>query len=352
MEYDLACTGCGEVYRRRYPSQVCGRCNGILEVRYNAAGKAGHALASFWDYENVLPKGRYKHYEVGMTRIIRSHGNANLFFKLETDNPTRSFKDRGSVIEVAKAKEYGYDELVCASTGNMAYSIAYYSKLYGMRVKVFISGNANIDKMRDIRGVGDADITKVRGDFSAAQERASEYAKRRNVFLSGDYCYRKEGQSTVAYEIMAQARNATHIIVPVGNATLISGILKGLGRMEESGELRTMPKVIAVQSTGCMPFVRAFKKGRKIKYEEPKTDADAIAVGMPTFGEQAILGLKEHGGCAVAVSDREMKKAQESFYRDYGIVAEMGGAASIAAARQLRFKEDDLAVAVVSGGNV
>lgn len=352
MKYYLKCLGCGESYGAKYRKQTCERCGGLLEVIYTGRLRGFSHAIGFWKYESVLPDSNYRHYELGSTRLIRGHDSDNLLLKLEIENPTRSFKDRGSVVEVSKAVEYGYDRLACASTGNMAYSIAYYSRLTGVHAKLFISRDANKDKIRDIEETGDTDIVHVNGDFTKAQGLAEEYANKRGAFLAGDYCYRKEGQRTIAYEIVEQAPDVTHIIVPVGNATLISGIFKGLKEMKLAGRIRRLPVLIGVQAKGSDPLVRAFKSGGGIKYLATKTAADAIAVGLPTFGEQALKAMKETKGFAMSVTDGEMEKEQKRFYDEYGLVAELAGVASIAAFRRLKKIRGCKFAAIISGGNV
>ncbi len=352
MKYRLHCLECGEKYDSDYDKQVCSICGGILDVVYSQDMPRIKGTAKFWDYEKSLPECRYKHYDVGSTRLIRSADQNNVFLKLEIENPTKSFKDRGSIVEVGKALQYCKKEIAVASTGNMAYSIAYYSKIAGLRVKAFISRGANKDKMRNIRSEGDASMDYVDGDFTKAQQLAIRYAKKTGAFLSGDYCYRKEGQKTMAYEIMDQLPGVTHIVVPVGNATLISGIFRGLREMKTSGKIRKMPALIAVQSKGSDPLVRAFKSKAKVKYVEPKTKADAIAVGFPTFGDQALEALKETGGRAIAVSDADMGREQKRFFDSYGLVAELAGVSGLSAIRKMKFRKEDKIVAVISGGNV
>lgn len=324
----------------------------MLEVEYDKYPKRLTVSASFWDNEKMLPHGKYRHYEVGGTKLIKSHSSSNLFLKLETGNPTRSFKDRGSVIEVAKAAEYGYGEIACASTGNMAYSISYYSKLFGIKARVFISSDANVHKIDDILSTHDAIITKVNGDFNKAQGMAERYCAAHKSFLGGDYCYRKEGQRTLAYEIVAQVPDVTHIIVPVGNATLISGIYKAAEEMKRLGALAEMPRLIGVQAAMCSPVVKALKYGNGIKYERPATIADAIAVGMPAFGYQAIESINRTGGAAVSVTESEMLVEQKNFYREYGFMAETAGVAAIAAFKKIKLGGNYKAVAIISGGNV
>ncbi len=345
MRYKLKCTLCKAVYDSGYRSQICGACSGILEVEYAGSIK-GASGTSFWD-NPMLPDGRYRHFEVGNTKVIRADSEG-LFFKLETENPTGSFKDRGSVVEVAKAAEYRYKEVVCASTGNMAYSVAYYSKLYGLRAKIFISRDASSCKINDIRSVGDADITKINGDFTEAQRLAEAYAKKKGAFLTGDYCYRKEGQGSISPEILRAVNNVSRIFVPVGNATLISGMYKYLARLNLKGR---MPELVAVQAKKCMPLVRAFKKKAGIRYERPRTRADAIAVGLPTYGGQAIEVLNATRGTAVSVSEKDMREEQKLFYAKYGLIVELAAVAGIAAWRKTK-PETGASVVVISGGNV
>lgn len=346
MDYNLKCTNCTHIYKSSYTKQICENCGSIIEVVYPKKAPVPKSTM-FWDYEKLLPKCDYRRYNLGSTELVQSTEHKNLYLKLELQNPTRSFKDRGSVIEVAKAKEYGYGEIAVASTGNMAYSLAYYAKTEGIKASVFISKNANPDKVRDILMTHDAKMHKVNGDFSKAQQTAARYAARNRAFLSGDYCYRKEGQKTVMYEIAAQLNGITHVIVPVGNATLISGIAKALDELKNN-----KIKIIAVQASLCSPVVKAMESNKPIRYEVPRTRADAIAVGMPTFGSQAISAIKKTDGCAVAVTDKEMEREQEILYAKEGIMAELAGVASIAAFRKLKFRKSDKIIAIISGGNI
>lgn len=338
-------------FDEKYRSQTCSACGAILDVKYKkfsfrAGDRRGRGI---WAYENMLPDAKYAHYAVGGTEILESNENPGLFLKLEIQNPTKSFKDRGSVVEISKCLEYGYKEIVCASTGNMAFSIAYFAKLNNIKSKIFISSNANRDKVNNIRKTHDADITRINDDFNLAQKFAERYAAKNNAFLAGDYCYRKEGQKTIAYEIIEEI-NPANIIVPIGNATLIYGMLQAIDEMKEAGAIEKSPKIIGVQAELCSPFVKAFDSGKNIKYEKPRTMADAIAVGYPTFGDMAIEKLKKNKGAAVSVTEKDMAREQQAFYKEYGLVAETAGVAAIAGFRKLDLRGKS--AAVVSGGNV
>ena len=349
LRYSLKCKGCGNIYESSYENQLCGKCGSNLEVVYERGKGFKIDGCQFWDYIDYLPDGKYRRYLVGGTRLIDA-GNG-LQLKLETTNPTRSFKDRGSVIEVAKAMEYGYSELSCASTGNMAYSLSYYCGIEGLGIRVFISRDANRYKLDLIKGTGTARIVKVYGDFNLAMKNAEKYAKSKGAFVSGDYCYRKEGQKTIAYEVAAQSSGFDNIVVPIGNATLISGIGKALAQMLSSGAIKRMPRIIGVQASGSAPVAKAFAESSVPRYVKPNTMADAIAVGYPTFGAEALEAIRKTKGKVVTVTDSEMKAEQKFFLKEYGLLAEMSGVASIAAYRKLRLR-GSRTVAIISGANL
>ena len=353
MRYHLLCTKCGSTYESSYTQQICSKCSGILEIVYD--GKPSileKKLSSFWGFLPALPSGNYHKYEVGLTKTLKSSDFASTYMKMEIGNPTHSFKDRGSVIEVGKAFDYGYKEVVCASTGNMAYSVAYYAKLYGIKAKIFISNNASKDKVRDIRETHDADVTRVKGDFNKAQKLAEAYAKRNKAFLAGDYCYRKEGQKTIAYEIMLSGIDADSIFVPVGNATLLAGTFKAIEELKASKRHGKLPAIIGVESSACSPLYKAFKGKKGIKYETPRTKADAIAVGYPTYGNQALQYMHEYKGSMRIASEAGMLREQRSFTNTYGLQVELAGVASLAAIRSGRGVLKGRSVAVITGANI
>ncbi|MGC9037668.1 MAG: threonine synthase [Candidatus Micrarchaeia archaeon] len=350
MRYQLRCLSCGTVFSSS-KTQTCPKCGGLLEVEYK--GKINLKLSStsgFWDLEPLMPNGKYRHYEVGFTKLIESHESKDLLLKLEFENPTRSFKDRGSVIEVAKANEYGYNEIVCASTGNMAYSISYFAKLFGLRATVFISKGANKDKLFDIRSTHDAELHLINGDFTKAQQEAAEYAQRHSAFLAGDYCYRKEGQSTIGFELFAQNAEIENIIMPIGNGTLFSAVYKAYSRLVAMHIAKRVPKLIGVQASSSAPIVHA--KGGVIKYERPRTLADAIAVGYPTYGKQVLEAVEKTNGLLLTVTDKEMIAWQRRFYQAYGIQVELAAVASLAAYAKIKSKLKGKTAALITGANL
>ncbi len=348
VDYNLVCNICKKKYNSNYNSQICTSCDGILEVVYPKGASFPEKMKTLWDFESNMPRSHYIHYELGNTKVINY--DKNTFLKLEFYNPTKSFKDRGSVIEIAKALEYRYGEIVCASTGNMAYSLAYYAKLANLKVRVFISKNANKDKIRYIKEVHDATITKVDGDFTLAQSEALKYSYKNGAFLTGDYCYRKEGQRSVAYEIAYQINNVERIISPIGNATLFSALYKAFVELKNANKIKNIPKMIGIEAQKCAPIARSFNK-KTLTYVKPNTDADAIAVGMPTYGMEAIEAIKNSNGDILTVSESELYSEQNNFYKKYGIIVELGGIASLAGYKKIITKDKNTVI-LLTGGNV
>jgi threonine synthase len=349
LQYRLVCLSCEREFPSSFEAQLCEHCGGMLEVDYLGRPTLKTLLGKdSWSYESLLPEGRYKRYKLGNTTLLRAV-EEDLFLKLETENPTRSFKDRGSVIEVAKALEYGFEEVVCASTGNMGYSVAYYAALAGLRSTIFVSTNANRLKVRNIRDLPGARLIRVEGDFTEAQSRAIKYSKRKRAFLAGDYCYRKEGQKTLIYEILAELPDVDYIFIPIGNATLFSGSHKALTELNTYGISSALPHLMAVQASLTNPVTVAYRRRESIEYQKPLTDAGAIAVGYPTYGDQAVEGVRATEGACIDVSDSQMDKERRAFYKEYGLRVEMAGVASVVAFRKSKVKGKS--VAVISGGN-
>lgn len=361
LRYSIVCTKCGRgqgdlAFR-------CSSCNSILEVRYDYSGLrvpkgfrsmrvSNSKYVPFFPVSGLMRRGG----EGGTPLERRRFGSIDVLMKLETENPTRSFKDRGSAVEIAKAIELEVGDVCCASTGNMGISIARYSLLAGMRCTIFIGKGASARKKARIKGYGSR-IVEVDGDFNTSLRMAERFSRKTGAMLCGDYHYRKEGQKSVVLEIIEQMKYDVpdFIFLPVGNATLLSGMYKGLREFRMASLIRRFPRLVAVQSEGCAPLIRAYNSGRRLAYVKPRTIADAIEVGYPTFGAEGIKALKGTRGVGVAVSDAELRIAMRRL-KEMGIGAEAGGAAGFAGFAKLYadrgriFRGKKVAV-VVSGNN-
>jgi threonine synthase len=358
VNYKITCTKCGAANTES--AFRCSRCASILEVAFDYGAekpKLDVRAVGISKYADLLPVRRPFGLGEGRTPLKKvKSAHYGFFIKVETGNPTGTFKDRGSAVEISKALELGADSVVCASTGNMGLSVAHYARKAGIRCTIFISGGANKNKIKKIENEK-AIITKVDGDFNSALKLAEQFALKTGAFVCGDYHYRKEGQKTIAFEIMEQLRGhePDYIFIPVGNATLFSGTYKGLVEFERFGLIKRIPRLIAVQSEKCGPLVAAYEDKKRITYVRPKTEADAIAVGYPTFGNEALEAIRKTNGSAISVGETEIKEAVIAL-EEHRIYAELGGGTGYAGfikySRGHQNKMNSkIAVVVVTGNN-
>ncbi len=369
IDYRLVCTNCSAKYPENAKEFRCIICNGILEVTYDyrklrLESNFKRAKITHKKYAGFFPVSkRLVSLNEGGTELrkdVKLRGvweTTGLHLKVETGNPTRTFKDRGSSVEMSKARELGFSEVCCASTGNMGLSLARYAKEEHMKCTIFISKSANKEKMAKIRAQGAA-IKEIDGDFNDSLNAAEMFAAKGKVFLCGDYHYRKEGQKSLIFEVIEQMdyHVPDYIIAQVGNSTLLAAIFKGLKEFKYLGLISKMPKLIAIQSSKCDPIISAYENGRGVNYVKSGTKADAIAVGYPTFGFEGLNAIRETKGSAERVSDSEITKAIALLYKSTGIAAEPGGAAGLAGFIKMAsgnpklFKGNDILV-IITGNN-
>lgn len=279
----------------------------------------------FYPVKNLLSLGE------GGTPLVRSRNlekllglKCRLYFKLESLNPTGSFKDRGSSVEISKARELGKKKVIVASTGNMGSSIAAYSASAGLDCTVIIPHHVKHVKIAQMLIHG-AKVARLWGSYSEA----ASIVESSKEYVLGDYLYRREGTKSVGFEIAEQV-NADWIFLPIGNGNLTSAVWKAFNEFKLVGRVKKLPKLMGVQATGCSPVTKAWKSGSLVPVKKTKTIASSIECGNPLDGFKALRALKESKGAAVTVSDREMIKAISLLARKEGIFAEPAGAAALA----------------------
>ncbi|PIC68993.1 threonine synthase [Sporosarcina sp. P16b] len=248
----------------------------------------------------------------------------NLYVKTEGTNPTGSFKDRGMVVAVAKAKEEGKTALICASTGNTSAAAAAYGARAGMRTIVVIpEGRIALGKLAQAKMYG-AEIVAIEGNFDEALRMVRELGEGKIALVNSVNPYRLEGQKTVAFETIEQLGKVPDIFaLPVGNAGNISAAWKGF--KEYAGKKGTnTPKLLGVQADGAAPIVydRVF--------DEPETVATAIRIGNPASWHLATQALEESGGDILSATDEEILEAYQLLAATDGIFAEPASCATIA----------------------
>lgn len=292
----------------------------------------------------------------GNTPLIRldqlsDEWGIDLYVKVEGANPTGSFKDRGMVMAVAKAKEAGSDTVICASTGNTSASAAAYAARAGMRCIIVIpEGKIAMGKLAQAVMYG-ASIVSIEGNFDEALKMVRAISQTEPVTLVNSVNpYRLEGQKTAAFEICDQLGGAPDILaIPVGNAGNISAYWKGF--KEYDAKKRTgLPMMFGFEAEGAAAIVQ----GKPI--EQPETIATAIRIGNPASWDLAVAARDESEGKIDFVTDDEILQAYSKLAASEGIFAEPGSCASLAGINKL-IKQGEIprgsrVVAVLTGNGL
>ncbi len=284
------------------------------------------------------------HMGEGGTPLVRSQrlekevGCGALYFKLESCNPTGSFKDRGMVVAVAKAIEEGNKAVMCASTGNTSASASAFAAHCGLEVYVVVPyGRIAQGKLAQAVAHG-AKIIAIDDNFDEALRLARIITDKHPIALVNSLNpYRIEGQKTAAFEIVDALGDAPdYLFIPVGNAGNITAYWKGFSEYYRLRESQKRPRMMGFQAAGAAPIV----KGRPIA--EPKTVATAIRIGNPASWQAAVAARDESRGVIAAVTDKQIMDAYYRLAREEGIFGEPASAACVAGL--LKMKREGLSL--------
>ena len=287
-------------------------------------------------------------------RLGASVGLRNLYLKIEGQNPTGSFKDRGMVLAVAKALESGAKSVICASTGNTSASAAAYAAAAGLEcVVVLPAGKIAVGKLLQALVFG-ARVISVSGNFDDALNvvRAlSEQDDHPITLVNSVNPFRIEGQKTAAFEVCDDLGCSPDILsIPVGNAGNISAYWRGFLDYLEDGVVAAVPRMWGFQAAGAAPLVL----GHPV--EHPETVATAIRIGNPASWNLAVAARDDSGGRISAVTDEQILHAYRELARLEGVFCEPASAASVAgiiqAARDRQLDPDALVVCVLTGNGL
>jgi threonine synthase len=257
-----------------------------------------------------------------------------LWFKLESLNPTGSFKDRGSATLATALRGLVIEQVVEDSSGNAGASLAAYAARAGISCQVWVPGSAAGPKLVQMRAYG-AEVVPIQGTREGAARAAWAESARGAYYASHVYNpIFLAGTETIAYELWEQLghRAPAAMIVPVGNGTLLLGAYRGFGRLFEAGLVSRLPRLFAVQAAACAPVYHAFQSGKDAL--EPvasgPTVASGIAIGQPARGQEILAALRATDGGAIAVTEEEIVQAHGQLARQ-GFYVEMTSAAAVAA---------------------
>ena len=264
----------------------------------------------------------------------------NLYFKVEGKNPTGSFKDRGSSIDISVAKELGAKAVILASTGNMAASCACYAAAAKIPCFVLVPEGVPVTKLAQVIAFG-GHIVQIKGTYNDAAKLAEIIARKMGFYLAGDYAFRVEGQKTAAFEIIDQLffQTPSLVILPIGCGTNIAAYAKGFHEYHQLGLLHQIPRLMGVQAEGACAVVKSYleKKQTITPLEKIDTIASAIAVPNPIDGIKALNAIHSTHGTAISVSDQEILEAQYMLSTEEGLFVESASAATFAALLKTSF---------------
>ncbi|MET8356302.1 threonine synthase [Micromonospora sp. NPDC005171] len=356
----LDCPRCGKEYAADRLQNLC-ECGSPLLARYDLPAVATAVTperfplrpADLWRYRELLPVADPRHVTTlgeGWTPLLRvpaygtEIGIADLMVKDEGLIPTGSFKARGAAVGVSRARELGVERIAMPTNGNAGSAWATYAARAGMGATIVMPLAAPSICRRECVAAG-ADLRLVDGLIGDAGRRVAELIADSNgaIFDAGTLRepYRLEGKKTMGYEIVEQLgwQAPDVIIYPTGGGVGLIGIHKALHELRELGWIGDkLPRLVAVQSTGCAPIVRAFAAGED--RAQPWADAHTVAFGITVpapLGDELILAaLRESSGTAVAVDDADILADLRDFAAREGLLLCPEGAACLTAARQLR----------------
>ena len=292
-------------------------------------------------------------------RLAGDLGLGELWIKNDTVNPTNSFKDRVVAVGLSKALEFGFKTAACASTGNLANSVAAHATRAGMKSYVFIPSNLEPGKIIATAVYG-GNVVAVDGNYDDVNRLCAE--------LAGTYPwafvnvnvrpYYAEGSKTLAFETAEQLgwRFPDHVVVPMASGSLLTKIRKGFDELDKVGLIDEEPsvRVSGAQALGCSPVASAFLSGSDtIKPVKPDTIAKSLAIGNPADGYFALDVVRQSGGGMSAVTDDEIVDGMKLLARTEGIFAETAGGVTIATLKKLAeegvIRPDECVVAYITG---
>jgi threonine synthase len=321
-----------------------------------------------WRYRNLLPvDGEVVDIGSGFTPLVKADnlgrelGLNELYIKNDCLNPTYSFKDRVVSVAITRARDFGFPIVACASTGNLAASVAAHAAKAHLKAYVFIP--ADIEQSKIIStAIYNPILVAVEGSYDDVNRLCSKLVARYNWgFININLRpYYAEGSKTLAYEIAEQLgwRAPDCVIAPAASGLLFTRIWKGL---EEFSMLRLIGPVnthmYVAQAAGCSPIVNAFEaEALHVHPVKPNTIAKSIAIGNPADGFYALKVARESGGAACAVSDNEILEGMKLLAQTEGIFTETAGGVVIGVLKKLAasgtIKKSDLTVAVITASGL
>jgi threonine synthase len=339
------------------PLWVCSQCLGPLEVAFDYDAIRGTITRekiearpqNLWRYRELLPSDGEPRTGLhsGFTPLVKADrlaarlGVKELYVKDDSVNhPTCSYKDRVVSVAATRAVELGFNTFACASTGNLAGSVASHAARLGLECSVFIPDDLELGKVAGA-SVYRPRIIAVRGNYDDVNRLCTQVADQygwgfANINLRAYYA---EGAKTYGFEIAEQLgwKLPRHVVSPVAGGTLMPRILKAFEEFRQIGIVDgDLPAMHVAQAAGCSPIVNALEENLEFPEPvKPKTIAKSIAIGNPADGFQVVRAVKATGGSGAKVGEDDIVRGIQLLAETEGIFTEGAGGVTVAATRQL-----------------
>ncbi|MDE2899608.1 MAG: threonine synthase [Chloroflexota bacterium] len=372
----LKCRECGREYPTD-PLNVCEFCFGPLEVVYDyeaisrvvSRERILNGPLTMWRYQDLLPVDgdNAVDLQTGFTPLMKAPnlgrmlGLDHLYIKNDAVNPTNSFKDRVVSVASTKALEYEFKTLACASTGNLAGSVAAHAARAGMTAYIFIPADLEKGKVIGAAIYGPT-VVAINGSYDDVNRLCSELADTYpwafvNINMRPYYA---EGSKTLGYEVAEQLgwQAPAHCIVPSASGSMFTKIWKGFKEFED---LELIPKVHThmhmTQAAGCAPIAEAYEAGvTRVRPVKPDTVAKSLAIGNPADGYYSLKTIQESDGDATIVPEEEVVTGIQMLAETEGIFTETAGGVVISGLKRLvergAIKRDEVTVAYITGNGL
>ncbi len=357
---NLRCRNCGATFPL-IAIHACAECFGPLEVGYDEARltsvtreqiEAGPR--NIWRYAPLLPVGQDPESRVsldpGFTPLVRADRLAaelgitgGLWVKDDSANPTHSFKDRVVSVALTAAKGLGFTAVACASTGNLANSVAAHAARAGLDATVFIPSDLEQAKIVN-SAIYAPRLVAVDGSYDDVNRLTSELTEtdefEETAFVNQNVRpYYAEGSKTIGYETAEQLgwRLPAQIVVPIASGSLLTKIDKAFSELIKAGLVDESPwSVFGAQSAGCSPVYTAFAAGQDVVQPvKPTGIAKSLNIGNPADGPYVLDAVRRTGGAIESVTDDEIREGIALLARTTGIFAETAGGVTVAVLKKL-----------------
>jgi threonine synthase len=352
----LVCKECHATYPLA-ANHACPACFAAVEIAYDDEALARWTRAdvergpqSIWRYAGWLPVGQDETTRVDLgagwtplrraDRLAAELGMRSLWVKDDSANPTHSFKDRVVSVALTAARVLGFQVVACASTGNLAQSVAAHAAHAGLRSVVLVPSDLELGKTVSTGTYGGA-LVAVEGSYDDVNRLCSQIADEEpwafvNVNVRPFYA---EGSKTLGYEVAEQLgwRLPEQVVVPIASGSLLTKVHKAFGELGRLGTVEATPyKVFGAQADGCSPVAKAFESGTdEVIPQRPDTIAKSLAIGNPADGPYASRIARETGGAITSVSDAAIVEGIRLLARTEGVLGETAGGVTIACLRRL-----------------